>query len=130
MINSSVRLALLSSVSTAMVAFLLPGTAAAQATNCANVSTTAPNSPAVVVVANGPTTVTCGTVTTTGAASDAIVVSNTAGTTTVTGGTTSATGAGSRGIVVTSSAPAAADLVTVNTGTVNCKRKRRCRQRD
>ncbi|MCY7279479.1 MAG: hypothetical protein LH610_01025 [Sphingomonas bacterium] len=118
MINSSVRLALLSSVSTAMVAFLLPGTAAAQATNCANVSTTANNSPAVVVAANGTTNITCGTVTTTGAASDAILVSNTAGTTTMTGGTTSATGAGSRGIVVTSSAPAAADLVTVNTGTV------------
>ena len=121
MTKMSIRLALLSSVSTALVAFL-PATVIAQATpsdvNCDNVSTTTDNSPAVVVVANGPTNVTCGTVTTTGAASDAILISNTAGPTTVTGGTTSATGAGSRGVVVTSSAPTAADLVTVNTGRV------------
>lgn len=88
------------------------------AVNCGNVSTTGPNSPAVVVSANGNTNVTCGTVTTTGTGSDAILVNNTGGTTTVTGGTTSATGTGSRGIVVISTAPAAANLVTVNTGTV------------
>lgn len=88
------------------------------AVNCGNVSTTGANSPAVVVSAAGNTSVTCGTVATTGTTSDAITVSNTAGTTTVTGGTTSATGAGSRGIVVNSSAPAAANLVTVNTGVV------------
>ena len=88
------------------------------AVSCGNVSTTGPNSPGVVVATNGDTNVACGTVTTTGILTDTILVINTAGTTTVTGGTTSATGAGSRGIFVNSSAPAAGNLVTVNTGVV------------
>lgn len=97
---------------------LLASGAQAQSTTCSPTGTTGANSPAVVIAANGNTTITCGTVTTTGASSDAIVVTNTAGTTTVTGGTTSATGAGSRGILVGSSAPAATGLVTLNTGAV------------
>ncbi len=116
--NPPSRLSLLGTVSTAAVLFLLPTSAHAQAVDCSQtLATAAPNSPGVVIVASGNTNVTCGAVSTTGANSDAILVSNTVGTTTVSGGTTSASGAGSRGNVVTSSAPASG-LVTVNTGPV------------
>ena len=72
MTNSATRLALLSSVSTAMIAFVLPTTAAAQATMCSQSGTT-------ITCVDGTTTVLTGTVSTgtTTASGPGLVTTNT-----------------------------------------------------